>query len=193
MHSPVHPDAHASVGLPDGDVLEVLITLHGELRDAIAALGVVESTPGHIIVGDGRKTAHPAASLVDDSAARRVLGALLAHERLEADVLWPLLRREIPDGPELVGECGAEEKPLRLRLEALMNGADGTRVPVGDLRALAADFLAHMAHEERELTVRLPEALDAPRLRELGDLLRAHLVTPPDLPPSNPSAPEAVS
>src|SRR5690606_20507727 len=90
------------------------------------------------------------------------------HAFAEESVLWPVLRRVLPDGHDLTLQVEQEHQEVNelvTRLEA-MDLTDPDRQPVVD--RLAAVLREDVRDEEDELLPRLQRELDTATLRRLG-------------------------
>ena len=98
-------------------------------------------------------TADPAQVSYDDVARRQVADFLIAaesrHEAAEELVLWPAVRRRVPEGHRVAEECLRQEREAKIVLDALRFGKGDS------LRSLAMEFnglaRAHMAVEEHSI------------------------------------------
>ena len=99
---------------------------------------------------------------------RRIDRLVFSHAFAEETVLWPVLRKVLPDGDALtlrVEEEHQEVNELVAELETL--GCDDPRRP-GRLARLAEVLREDVRDEEDVLFPRLQEALDPAALRRLG-------------------------
>jgi hemerythrin superfamily protein len=99
---------------------------------------------------------------------RRIDRLVFSHAFAEETVLWPVLRKVLPDGDALtlrVEEEHQEVNELVAELETL--GSDDPRRP-GRLARLAEVLREDVRDEEDVLFPRLQEALDPAALRRLG-------------------------
>ena len=109
--------------------------------------------------------AEPAAQ---DPILRRIYRLVFSHAFAEETVLWPVIRRVLPDGEALtlqVEEEHQEVNELVAELETL--GHDDPRRPER-LARLVAVLKEDVRDEEDVMFPRLQEALDAKALRRLG-------------------------
>ncbi len=78
-----------------------------------------------------------------------MIGAESRHEAAEELVLWPAVRRRVPEGHRLAEEGLRQEREAKIVLDALRFGKGDS------LRPLAVEFsglaCAHMAFEERSI------------------------------------------
>ncbi|BDG02794.1 hemerythrin domain-containing protein [Anaeromyxobacter oryzae] len=122
---------------------------------------------------------------------RDLVRELSVHAAVEEELVYPALRAAGVEDDVLgaLEEHHAAKLTLS-ELEALGPGAERFEAKV---RVLATEVRHHVAEEERELLPRLRRAIDAAKLRELGDALveakRAAPTRPhpaaPDTPPAN--------
>jgi hemerythrin superfamily protein len=98
----------------------------------------------------------------------RVSRLVFSHAFAEESVLWPALRRAVPDGDAVTERVEREHQEITERVAEL------ERTPPGDPRRGAlieqvTDLLRNdVRDEEDELLPRLQDALDARQLRRLG-------------------------
>ena len=100
----------------------------------------------------------------------RICRLVFAHAFAEEAVLWPALRRTLPDGDELtlqVEEEHQEINELVTRLERMAPGEHGRQEAIDRTVALLRQ---DVRDEEDVLLPRLQEAVDAKELRRLGML-----------------------
>ena len=98
----------------------------------------------------------------------RIYRLVFPHAFAEEAVLWPVMRKVLPDGHELTLEVEREHQEVNelvTRLEA-MNGDDAGRGPL--LARLAEVLREDVRDEEDVLLPRLQAALGQARLRGLG-------------------------
>ncbi|CAL9404888.1 hemerythrin domain-containing protein [Streptomyces sp. Tu 3180] len=103
-----------------------------------------------------------------EQALKQVVQLVFSHAFAEETVLWPAVRRSVPDGEELTSRVEEEHQQI--------NGlvADVERLPPGDperedkVRGAFALIRQDIRDEEDLLLPRLQEAMDPVRLRALG-------------------------
>ena len=103
-----------------------------------------------------------------DAVLRRVARLVFPHAFAEESVLWPAVRRALPDGDVLtllVEQEHQEVNELWTRLEGLPPEGDERREVV---RRLSQVLRQDVRDEEDELLPRLQEVSDSARLRTLG-------------------------
>jgi hypothetical protein len=97
-----------------------------------------------------------------------VLRRLLAvHETAEEEIVHPAARRALADGESVVQARLREEKLAKEALGELEQLDTDSPEFESELRALAADIVAHAEREEREEFDRLAVTLDATRLERM--------------------------
>jgi len=109
-----------------------------------------------------------ATGTAQDQVLRRINRLVFSHAFAEETVLWPVIRRVLPDGEALtlqVEEEHQEVNELVTRLETLPHGTE-ERAQV--LTRLVEVLREDVRDEEDVMFPRLQEALDAPALRRLG-------------------------
>ncbi|QIJ61100.1 hemerythrin domain-containing protein [Streptomyces sp. JB150] len=108
----------------------------------------------------------------DDEDGERALKELVqlvfSHAFAEETVLWPVVRRLVPDGEELTARVEEEHQQINDLVTAV------ERLPLGDperadrIERAFALIRQDIRDEEDLLLPRLQEAMDATRLRRLG-------------------------
>jgi hypothetical protein len=123
-------------------------------------------------------SAGPAEELVLNRMARLVF----PHAFAEESVLWPELRRALPDGEALTARVEREHQEVNelwARIEELLPGGLERREAIGRLVEVLRE---DVRDEEDELLPRLQEAVSTRRLRVLGALWEAVRRTAPTRP-----------
>jgi hemerythrin HHE cation binding domain-containing protein len=143
---------------PSTDVLDVLGRDHNNVRALVKQLSAI---PGHKSGGTAEDTSQRK-SIVDMITAR-----LSRHEAAEAKLLWPTVRRVLPDGEEWANGALAQEQEGKDTLTAL-----GRLEPDGDefdslVEQLVAQLRKHVAYEA-EVFRRLREAMPGEDREKLG-------------------------
>jgi hemerythrin superfamily protein len=108
-----------------------------------------------------------AVGAAQDDVLRRIDRLVFSHAFAEETVLWPVLRRVLPDGDELTLRVEEEHQEVNELVAAL------ERTPSGPLRAEKVARLTEVLREdvrdeEDVLLPRLQERVDADELRRLG-------------------------
>jgi len=155
------------------DAIQLLTADHAEVE---AMFTQIESAP----LGDARSR------MVGD-----VIRGLSVHAAIEEQVLYPVMRKELPDGETLVGEALREHQQVKKTLSAIEK-ADSViqRDPL--LVQLISDVRHHVAEEETELFPKLQASIRRSELQELGTKLAAAKKMAPTHPhPHAPNTPPA--
>jgi hemerythrin-like domain-containing protein len=163
---------------PRADVLAQVIRDHREVEERFQQFELYDDTSA---VGLKRD--------MFDKISR----ALSIHVMAEEQVIYPIVRAEIPGGAALADEALADHRQVAEALVALGRMAPTDAGFVVGVNALAGAVRRHVADEERELLPLLAKHLRAPRLQELGKAFTfAETVAPtrphpglPDRPPAN--------
>ncbi|MER7622938.1 hemerythrin domain-containing protein [Streptomyces sp. NPDC126503] len=103
-----------------------------------------------------------------DEVLRQLVRLVFGHAFAEETVLWPAVRRSVPDGEALTARVEEEHQEinrLTSEIERLPPGDDAREERVRQVFNLIRQDIRD---EEDTLLPRLQEALDAPRLRRLG-------------------------
>jgi hemerythrin superfamily protein len=100
---------------------------------------------------------------------RDIIRALSAHAAAEEQVLYPVVRAELPDGQRLATAALDEHQRVKEALDTLA----GTPLEDGEfdrrLQAIILDVQHHVEKEEGEIVDKLRAWLGKDRLRELGE------------------------
>ncbi len=111
----------------------------------------------------------------EQEVLRRIDRLVFSHAFAEETVLWPVLRRLLPDGEALTLRIEKEHQEVNELVSALeADGPDDPRRPAR-LARLVEVLREDVRDEEDELFPRLQEAADVEELRRLGrrwDLMR---------------------
>src|SRR5688500_5216203 len=117
-----------------------------------------------------------------EGVLQRIDRLVFSHAFAEEAVLWPVLRRELPDGDELTLGVEQEHQEVNELVAALeRDGQDDHRRPAR-LARLVEVLREDVRDEEDVLLPRLPEQLSHDELRRLGarwDLVRRIAPTRP--------------
>jgi hemerythrin-like domain-containing protein len=136
--------------------------------------------------------------LYDDTAAANLKRDLLlqisrtlsTHAAAEEQVVYPIVRTEVPGGQAMADEALADHQQVKETLARLerMDPSD-TALVVG-VKALAVDVRGHVAEEEKSLLPTLEASLGTMRLAELGEAYAAAKEMAPTHPhPGAPNTP----
>src|SRR3954471_22948449 len=108
------------------------------------------------------------AGAAQEEVLTRIDRLVFSHAFAEETVLWPVLRRVLPDGDELTLRVEEEHQEVNELVAALeRDGADDPRRPER-LTRLAAVLREDVRDEEDVLLPRLQEKLSADDLRRIG-------------------------
>ncbi len=150
--------AGPEVVAPDqGDLIDVLLGQHEQIRAGIAAL----------------PTAPPARR---GGALRDLASLIEAHEDVESRFVHPLAEQAIPDGPAVAHARVVEENRAdELLSQLIILGVDDAAFPTvyAEFRTIMLD---HLHREEREEFTALRAAFSAEELREMGEHTRENRV-----------------
>jgi hemerythrin superfamily protein len=105
---------------------------------------------------------------VQDGVLQRINRLVFPHAFAEESVLWPEVRRRLPDGEELTLRVEREHQEVNELVVALEDGdlSEASRVRV--IARLVEVLREDVRDEEDELLPRLQDAVDVRRLRQLG-------------------------
>jgi hemerythrin-like domain-containing protein len=153
------------------DAIELLTTDHAEVEQMFRQ---IESLP--------------------DGAARNdliagVVRELSVHAAIEEQVLYPVMRKQLPDGDTLVQEAIDEHQQVKETLAAIERAESASeRDP--HLVSLIGNVRHHVDEEETELLPKLRASVTASEIREMGSKLASAKKMAPTHPhPKAPNTP----
>lgn len=143
------------------DAIELLRRDHDEVRALLAQL---EMTQLEASTGQDRADAHERRRAL----VLRVVVRESAHEAIEEQYFWPVVRRRVHDGARLADEGISQELELKRILDVL-DGLDPAAPRFEPLlRQLAGTGRAHHEFEERRVWPGVRLALSEQELADLG-------------------------
>ena len=153
------------------DAIQLLTTDHAEVEQMFRQ---IESLPE----GDAR-----------NELVAGVIRELSIHAAIEEQVLYPAMRKELPDGETLVQEAIDEHQQVKEILAAIEKAASpAERDPL--LVQLIGNVRHHVEEEESELMPKLRASIGSEELREMGGKLAAAKKMAPTHPhPNAPNTP----
>ena len=153
------------------DAIQLLTTDHAEVEQMFRQL---ESLPE----GDSRS------ALVGD-----VVRELSVHAAIEEQVLYPAMRKALPDGDHLVQEAIEEHQQVKETLAAV-ESADSPAERDPHLVSLIGNVRHHVEEEETELFPKLRASITTAELQEMGGALASAKRLAPTHPhPNAPNTP----
>ena len=151
--------------------------LKDEHRRMIELFQEIEEIP--VANGDARK-----------AKFEQVSTALSVHAVAEEELLYPLMRRSIPDGEQLVEHALDEHQTVKEALARLEKMSADNIDFEGELRTLMTNVREHIQEEEGELLPLLQQHVDQKTLDSLGPQLQAAEAMAPTRPhPNAPNTP----
>jgi hemerythrin superfamily protein len=153
------------------DAIQVLTTDHREVEQLFAQ---VESS------GGGSQ---------NEQAVQKIVRELSIHAAIEEQVVYPVMRRSLPDGESKVEEAIEEHQAVK---EALAEIERLGSSPQADqtLQKLMGDVRHHVQEEESELFPQLRQAVGQDQLDDMGAALeKAKKMAPTHPHPNAPSTP----
>ena len=153
------------------DAIQLLTTDHAEVEQMFVT---IEASPD----GTG----------VDD-AVEGVIRELSIHAAIEEQILYPAMRKALPDGETLVQEAIDEHQEVKETLAAIERAdSPAERQPL--LLSLIADVRHHVDEEETELFPKLQASIGREELQDMGGKLAAAKKMAPTHPhPNAPNTP----
>lgn len=153
------------------DAIELLTTDHAEVEQMFRQ---IES----LADGDAR-----------NELVTSVIRELSIHAAIEEQVLYPVMRKELPDGETLVQEAIDEHQQVRETLAAIER-ADSSTERDPDIVSLIGNVRHHVDEEETELFPKLRASIASAELREMGSKLASAKKMAPTHPhPNAPNTP----
>ena len=92
---------------------------------------------------------------------------LQIHMKIEEEVLYPFIRREVPEGKDLMNEAEEEHQEARQALQKVQQTA-GTPDFEAALAKLTKGIQHHVKEEENEVFPKLRKTVDEAKLVEFG-------------------------
>ncbi len=155
-------------------LIDKLLEDHQEVRQTFARFGTADRTKwGDIFSG-----------LTND---------LVRHEVVEEEIVFPEVRKELPNGDALADARTSEQSEAQELLSEMDKKGAGDKDFAANLARLRSAVLAHAAAEEKTVFAPLASTLSAERLEQLGERYdKAKAMAPthphpsaPDTPPGN--------
>lgn len=158
--------------------MDVTELLRNEHREAEAAFALFEQTDDQEI---------------RTGLAKTLVQALSVHAGSEELVLYPVIRKKVIDGSDLIDHSLEEHQLVKELLVEIERAANDGDANLGTLVGrLKAAVLAHVEEEEGKVFPRLREAVDREELRDLGlQLMQAEQHAPTHPHPHAPNRPPA--
>ena len=127
-----------------------------------------------------------------DTSTRRdivqsIIQELSIHASIEEQILYPAVRRALPDGEQLAEEATDEHQEVKETLAELDKMNPGDAGFDQRVRSLISDVRHHVEEEENEMLPRLRNELGADRLEEMGSAMESAKGMAPTRP--HPNAP----
>ena len=107
----------------------------------------------------------------DPTLAEQICTELQVHTTIEEDVIYPVVKKDVPDGRKLEEEAEKEHEEVEGLIKKVQQaGYDDPSVP-GLIRKIEEGVSHHVEEEETEMFPKLREALEDDGLTQLGDKL----------------------
>ena len=153
------------------DAIELLTTDHAEVEQMFRQVeSMPESESRNQVVGD-------------------IVRELSVHAAIEEQILYPAMRKALPDGDTLVQEAIEEHQQVKETLSAIERaGSPSERDPL--LVQLMGNVRHHVDEEETELFPKLRASIGREELRTMGaELANAKKMAPTHPHPNAPNTP----
>jgi hemerythrin-like domain-containing protein len=124
------------------------------------------------------------------AVVEQVSTALSGHAIAEEELLYPLMRRSIPDGDAMVEHALGEHQTVKEALARMEKMSADNLDFESELRTLVANVREHITEEENELLPLLREHVDQETIDALGPQLEAAEAMAPTRP--HPKAPNTL-
>ena len=108
----------------------------------------------------------------DREVVEQICNELDQHTRLEEEIVYPVLRTEVPDGEGMASHAEDEHKEARQLVGRIRQTDDADHLDelVQDLQSAIEE---HVSEEENEVFPKMESALSADRLDQMGAELEA--------------------
>ncbi|MDQ4132198.1 MAG: hemerythrin domain-containing protein [Actinomycetota bacterium] len=124
-----------------------------------------------------------------DELVSQMVEELSVHAAVEEQVLYPAMRKALPDGDEQVDHAIEEHQEVKDKL-AELEEMDETHATTPVLRELIESVRHHVEEEEGELFAQLRQAIDHDELAKMGQAITAAKKVAPTHPhPNAPNTP----
>lgn len=108
----------------------------------------------------------------DPAIAEQICMELEVHATIEEQVVYPVVKRDVPEGQELEEEAHQEHDEVKALIQQVMQaGFDDPSVPQL-MQQIEEGVTHHVEEEESEMFPKLRETLEGGELTELGDKLQ---------------------
>ncbi len=145
------------------DALAILIRDHKEVDELLEQFAGADDTFEGGLVG-------------------RIIEALSVHAAVEEQLVYPAMRKALPDGEAKVRDAIADHQKVKETLADLETMAPLDPAVPAAVQALAKEVRAHVAEEESDLFPRLAETLGEAALQDMGRAIEKARVTAPARP-----------
>lgn len=129
---------------------------------------LVRQRAGHVWLDALLRALDRTEGVAQERVLRRVDRLVFPHAFAEESVLWPVLRRVLPDGEAWTREVEREHQEVNALVPRLAGLAPGDPEREGLLARLVEVLRQDVRDEEDELFPRLQAAVSTPELRRLG-------------------------
>ncbi len=125
-----------------------------------------------------------------EEVARKIIEELSVHAAIEEQVLYPTVRRELPDGDALAEHSLEEHQEVKETLAQIESVGPGSAEAASLLTGLRSSFREHVQEEESQMFPKLRESLSSETIQAMGDAMaKAKKLAPTHPHPKAPSTP----
>lgn len=108
----------------------------------------------------------------DPTIAEQICTELQVHTTIEEDVVYPVVKKDVPEGKELEQEAEKEHEEVEGLIKQVQKvGYDDPSVP-GLIQKIEEGVTHHVEEEESEMFPKLRESITGTKLTELGEKLQ---------------------
>lgn len=108
----------------------------------------------------------------DPAVAEQICTELQVHTTIEEDVVYPVVKKDVPQGKELEAEAEKEHDEVEALIKKVQKaGFDDPSVP-GLIQKIEEGVTHHVEEEESEMFPKLRESVAADRFTQLGEKLQ---------------------
>ncbi|NMO01815.1 hemerythrin domain-containing protein [Gordonia sp. TBRC 11910] len=152
--------------IPKGQTMDPLAVLAEEHKTISSLVSTIETLPDDLFGGETRSDVATALVMVTS-----------AHEAVEEQWFWPVVRQLVEHGKSLAGHAVDQETELKTLLGLVADTVPGTSSFADAMARFADAVVEHMSYEESVVWPAVRASMSAPDLDALFDAMRvaAHM------------------